>query len=724
MLYFFASLSRYESFYTSNWDLGINMQMLWTNTHGYLLFETGDAMSYGVGSFLAVHTTYVAIPVSYLYGAYPYASTLFALQAIAVAASAIPLYLVGRDAEVPQWLLLGGLVVYLLSLPILSSVLYDFHWEAFIPGELLWTYYLWNRRRYLLAVIPAILGVLTLEVFPFLLLGLALYFSYPYLHSVLYKPATIRRWKEAIPGLLPILGLAILAAAAYGSLRLIEYNVIPMLTGSAVVASGSQGYNAVGGFLTVHITWAHTVPSVVYWFLLMASFGFLPLLTRRSLLLASAPWFAYSALISPYVSKAYGNQYAFIAVAPLAIAFIEGLGILYRASEKPTRLGTTLFEWPVVVLPLFVAACFESVALLGVTPAGLETALALAIVSGGIVATDRTLRNRRVSTPAPGPRASAAGDRRQRLAKTSAMVALTLLVAAGLLMSPLNPVNFEATVLPGYQYTYSENPVYPYLPGLQSAIPSGASVLASDNLFPFVANDPHAYSLLWETGLLPFFPFNDSHLPQYVLISTSQWFAVPTFLPPLLFNTSEYGIVEMVYYTGYPGSVYLFERGYTDSPVIHEVVPFSTDQTICPYTLGLGASGSFIGSRNSLCGTLVGSRPSTNLSGNGRQIWYSPSLVLLPGNYTVTLSLAGGLDLPTAPPQNIFFTNASEPDGGQLYSVNVSSSLLSPERFTNLTFTFDLREPLPQVVFGGFIVPYDGGARGFVLINFLRIQTN
>ena len=41
-LYSALSQLRFEEFYAGNWDLGINMQLLWTNTHGYLLFETGD----------------------------------------------------------------------------------------------------------------------------------------------------------------------------------------------------------------------------------------------------------------------------------------------------------------------------------------------------------------------------------------------------------------------------------------------------------------------------------------------------------------------------------------------------------------------------------------------------------------------------------------------------------------------------------------------------------
>jgi uncharacterized membrane protein len=94
MSYF--SFLRYTDFYTSNWDLGIAMQSLWTNTHGYLLYESGDYESFGVLSFLQVHSTYIAIPISYIYGIYPSPLLLFIIQSIFVTLSVVPIYYISK----------------------------------------------------------------------------------------------------------------------------------------------------------------------------------------------------------------------------------------------------------------------------------------------------------------------------------------------------------------------------------------------------------------------------------------------------------------------------------------------------------------------------------------------------------------------------------------------------------------------------------------------------
>lgn len=42
------SYIRYLDFYTSNWDLGLEMQMLADNFHGYILYEAADFETYEV----------------------------------------------------------------------------------------------------------------------------------------------------------------------------------------------------------------------------------------------------------------------------------------------------------------------------------------------------------------------------------------------------------------------------------------------------------------------------------------------------------------------------------------------------------------------------------------------------------------------------------------------------------------------------------------------------
>ena len=291
-LYSALSQLRFEEFYAGNWDLGINMQLLWTNTHGYLLFETGDYEFALANSFLYVHPTYIAIPLSYAYLGAPSASTLFVIQSIAVASSAIPLFLAARTRQVPEWAIIGGLGLYLVSFPIISALLFDFHWEAFIPVELLCTYYLWERGRYWWALLPATLGILTLEVFPVLLLGLVLYFAYPHIVSlVLAERYRLSRLRADLWEWVRLGGLLLFAAVGYYSLGLTARLLLPQVTGMAPTFPP----RALGLYFFGVYWWsisASTVgPRLLYWLLLFAAFGFLPLMFRQRLLILSLPWF-------------------------------------------------------------------------------------------------------------------------------------------------------------------------------------------------------------------------------------------------------------------------------------------------------------------------------------------------------------------------------------------------------------------------------------------------
>ena len=172
----FFSYLRYTNFFTSNWDLGIGMQSLWTSTHGYLLYESGDYESYGVLSFLQVHSSYIAILFSYPYGIYSSPITLFAMQSIFISLSIIPLYYISKKVGLPPSLTIFVVLIFILNFSIISGVFYDFHWESLVPFEFFSLFILILEKRYYLASLVFVTGCLTLEIFPFILVGVIFYF--------------------------------------------------------------------------------------------------------------------------------------------------------------------------------------------------------------------------------------------------------------------------------------------------------------------------------------------------------------------------------------------------------------------------------------------------------------------------------------------------------------------------------------------------------------------
>lgn len=729
-VYTILSQIRYEAFFATTWDLGLNMQMLWTNTHGHLLYEAGDFEVARANSFLFIHPTFVAVPVSWLYAVSPTATTLFALQGAAVAFSAVPLYLIGRRADVSEKYLLLGVAVYLASFPILSALLYDFHWECLIPAEFLWTYYLWARGRFWLALVPVILGTFTLEVFPILLIGLVIYFAYPFLVRLAQAPrAALRRLRDDPRRAAPLAGLLAIAVVGHLALDYFSGSVLAHITGLAPIYPAASSKV----FLYVYywgVSGSTIGPRLLYWLLLVGGFGFLPLLARQRLLLLSLPWFLYSVVMSPYSSYTkFGFQYSFIAIAPLAIAFIEALGPLAVESSVPSpRPGSFSVRELVLSVPLLVASLVVSLSLLNSFTPGLEAGLAV-----GAAALCGYVAFRFIPRTFPASRPSQPKVVRENRAhwngagKTVTFAVIGVLIATNVAMSPLNPANYQGPGLGGYSFTYTTSPVYDHMANLVSKITPGETLLASSNLFPFVANDAKAYSLYWYPATPEYLPFNSSVLPMYVLLSSSQWFAVPSYLSDELFQPSQYGLVEMIYSSApYPGSVYLYERGYTGPSDIVEVNPFPSQLTLCGSDLVLGPSGVIVSQPGTACGVVIQSQPSSNLSGSGITIWYGPYVNLLAGHYTVTVSLRGYLPVsggPTNAP--IVLLDASADGTGYWYSAVIGSNQISMTAWTDFTYQFDLAEPHPNAEWRGYLdgPTLDGQfTPGFVQLNEIIVQ--
>lgn len=727
LAYSLASWARYEEFFTSNWDLGINMQLLWTNTHGYLLYESGDYEFAHVNSFLYIHPTYIAIPISFLYRILPSAATLFVLQAGVVALSAIPLYLIGRQVRTPGWVLYAGLGVYLASFPILSGILFDFHWEAFIPAEFLWTFYLWDRGRYWWAALPATLSLVTLDVFPILIIALVAYFGYPLVRAYFASPRKNlhKIWSTLRGPALPLIGLLALAVAGYGIFFVVDHYVLPSVVGRPSFPAPQSNF-----FLGLY-WWSVSLdtvgPRLLYWLLLFAAFGFLPLVYRQRLLILSLPWAIYTVIMVPYAAyTTFGFQYSLIAVGPLAIGFVEGLGAVTRAHRPGHPSGLTSWGWLLLLLPLLGASLTSSLLLIEstLTAQWLGLAIGLWLLSGLLVL--RYAARRRSLTKRSPSRITVTPRTRRRGVQVACVSAIVVLAACNVALSPLNPANFVGAGEGGYSFNYSPSPSFGYMSMLVDKIPEGATVVASDNLFPFVANNPRAYSLLWFPSAPTYLPFNATHLPEYVLLSTSQGFAVPVFLNSVLYNQSVYGIVAMLYSSAlYPGSIYLFQLGYSGSSDVVQVTPFPTKTVLCGNDFALGPSGVVVAEAGTRCGTVLESRPASNLSGNNATIWYGPYSTLIAGNYTVTISLEGSISPPGPSNAPILVMNANALGTGYWYYVVIQANMVSTTQWTNFTYHFQLTEPRPQAEWRGYLAGPTVNGRfipGYDKLNFIEID--
>ena len=102
-----------------------------------------------------------------------------------------------------------------------------------------------------------------------------------------------------------------------------------------------------------------------------------------------------------------------------------------------------------------------------------------------------------------------------------------------------------------------------------SEIPKNASIISSDNLFPYIANDPNAFSFYWNTPenltFSKYYNLSANFSFTYVLIDQSQI----SYIPQAVQNRiqSNYGVLSAIdTQMRYPGNIYLYKFDYTGKP--------------------------------------------------------------------------------------------------------------------------------------------------------------
>jgi uncharacterized membrane protein len=664
---FALSWLRAAELQTTTWDQGVYQQALWMTAHGRPFYETADIETGGYGSLLEVHSVFILYLLAPVYGLLPYQTTLFAVQSGAVALAAVPVYLLARDATGSERLGLVGAVAYLAWTPTLSSNLYDFHPEAFLPLELLTLVLLWGRGRYLTGAVAALAAFLTFEFAPVITLAIGVYFLLPE-GGTSPGPAglpILPRFPRALSGWLRqrrvqySLLLAVASVAAYVALLYVRLDLLPPVLGFHALPAPPTGY-VIGGTpgalgLSVSNLSVGLAAKLEYWFLLVALLGFVPLLAPRALIL-TVPWFAFTMLSTNTNYVILGFQYGFIAGATLMVAFALGLPLARRAME----------------------------ALLASRPA------------------PQPVRPARSRSPLARLRGRAA-----------AIVLVGALLAVNLALSPVDPAMQNQGLGSGYRLTYAPAPGASDVVQLSTLIPTGASVLATDDLFPLVTNDANAYSFSWVFDPVLSLPFGPERLPQYVFLSEARTPVVPPWLSLELYNSSAYG-VRGVAWSSPEGPVLLFEAGYRGST--EALGP-------TPPTGGAFYGAGIASPTDGLVVTAPGSRYSTvveSVPGATGTVWYGPGLALPAGNYTVAVSLravpATGSTAPAASTP-VLWLGALAFAQPTYFGWSIPFGDIAGGNFTTITFSCDVPAPTIELDVQGQLL--DGGVQ--VTLNYVEV---
>lgn len=181
------TVSRHEAFYTFAFDMGIFEQMMWSTTNGNFMHQTINSISY---NHFGIHFQPILIFVAIIYSLIPETSTLLFLQSLAIAAGAIPIYLIAKKELGDNWISVLFPLIYLIY-PFNHNVnLFDFHPIAFAPFFLGMTWYYMENKNYPKFFLFAVLALSLKESISVIIFGMAVYMIL-FLKNVKYGQVTL-----------------------------------------------------------------------------------------------------------------------------------------------------------------------------------------------------------------------------------------------------------------------------------------------------------------------------------------------------------------------------------------------------------------------------------------------------------------------------------------------------------------------------------------------------
>lgn len=356
------TFQRHRTFQTSGYDLGIFDQTLWNAAGGRGLTLTTIP---GISHKWADHFDPVLVLFVPVYKLWPDPRTLLLLQAVIVAAGAVPVYWLARRYLKHGAMALAFAAIYLLFPALQAATIFDFHATTIAATFLAFSLWAMFEQKYRLLLVLAVLVMSCKEELSLHIVLLGLY--------VLFIQ---RRWRPGLllaGGGLAWFGLAnFVIIPAYSptgdSIHLLRYDWLGRNMGEVVLAALTQPWLILGRVFGGD--------RLGYWFRLTMPVAFTSLLDPLTLLLGAPTmmintlsafdrqyfldFYHYSAPVVPFVvvsgirgtARLAGWLAPRLAGAPalvreggavVAVVFAFGLSYHMLLGYTPLRLG---FAWP------------------------------------------------------------------------------------------------------------------------------------------------------------------------------------------------------------------------------------------------------------------------------------------------------------------------------------------------------------------------------------------
>lgn len=172
VLFSYFAIRRYNCFAAAAIDLGIQHQVWWAGGRGAFLYQTVI-----LGKPHLNHVALITMLASPLSRLSPRVEFLLIIQAVCLAAAAVPAYLLALRFTSSRYLACAFGLSLLLLVPFQSCSLYDFHDRIFAPVLGLWALWFAERGRVRPALLFFFLTALVLEELAIYVGAVGLYFA-------------------------------------------------------------------------------------------------------------------------------------------------------------------------------------------------------------------------------------------------------------------------------------------------------------------------------------------------------------------------------------------------------------------------------------------------------------------------------------------------------------------------------------------------------------------
>ncbi len=312
---FHLSYLKYYTFQDTFYDLGLNNEIMWLLSHGFI-------SNYIHSQFSQIYPFQYEKPIVFLvlpfYSLYPHISTLLFIQTLFLGLTVFPIYFSSRIIVRSRAISLIVALSFLVFFPVATSNLFDFHFTSLFPFFYLMTVMFWANKRTKLMVIFAII---TATINPLTLILVTFFLLYSVIYD--YNSSTNQSFSDFKKSYLPVLITAV---------GLIIVFFIYHIFGTLFFAGATPSANG--------SIWLYDINYKLELFLfLFGALSFIPLLDPMTLFLI-APYAGYVVLSTDGANfQIFGLHYPLFASGPLYFGLLLGLKVILSNSSNDNKLG-------------------------------------------------------------------------------------------------------------------------------------------------------------------------------------------------------------------------------------------------------------------------------------------------------------------------------------------------------------------------------------------------